>query len=777
MANFELPTGVQVQNPVPVDAWSGPYTGASVNDAKALANSSIPSVIRFQTMEVRLIVGSQGYKYWYRGGTLDTDLVEFSSAASGISGDYVRTVNGFSGGITFVAGTGITFTQSNGIITLQATGEVTVTGATGPTGPTGPQGNTGAGTGYTAIGLSGGFLWVSPVDTEGVRGASFSIGYVLGPTGPTGQAGGTGFRGGVEHIFSSDTNENTSGTGRVRFNSTTLSSVTQIYFGDDTAGGVDATAWYETFDNSNAANKGTLLIQLRDATSAAFQFGLFNVNGNVVNNTGFYTVPVSFVSGSWSSTVNNGKYIVSNFTPAPNLGVTGATGPTGEAGQRGSTGATGEGYIRAGISGGYLWLTPVDSFGQIGASFEVGYVLGPTGNDGAAGVRGNTGPTGPTGNDGPEGPQGIQGPTGPTGPTGNDGPAGPRGNTGATGAGYVRVGISGGYLWFTPIDSFGVIGASFEIGYIIGPTGNTGNDGAAGVRGNTGPTGPADIQNINVNKTHYLLFSSGTGNTAIYVDSVANPLAYNPGTGTLTVNNALLGSGANSVTLDPTGIAIEGVGNILSFSPNALLHTGSEFAFTTSNKFRFSSPAFEVYGPGYGFTFPTNNGTSGYALFIRGNGGLYWGEVPETGGGVGGSTLFAGNGIVLTSSGIGVTISTVLGMTSASDGFLISGGDTKRTLGVSGGDVTIVGSNTNVVIDFPTVSTTLVGVHNTVSAFNGLTGGVTLAAGSNITLSPSGNIITISSSGSASGNVVNTYDGLTGNVVTPPLLLYSLGII
>ena len=588
MANFELPTGVQVQNPVPVDAWSGPYTGASVNDAKALANSSIPSVIRFQTMEVRLIVGSQGYKYWYRGGTLDTDLVEFSSAASGISGDYVRTVNGFSGGITFVAGTGITFTQSNGIITLQATGEVTVTGATGPTGP---------------------------------------------------------------------------------------------------------------------------------------------------------------------------------------------TGPTGEAGQRGSTGATGEGYIRAGISGGYLWLTPVNSFGQIGASFEVGYVVGPTGNNGTAGIRGNTGPTGPTGSDGLQGIQGPIGSTGPTGPTGNDGPAGPRGNTGATGAGYVRVGISGGYLWFTPIDSFGVIGASFEIGYIIGPTGNTGNDGAAGVRGNTGPTGPADIQNINVDKTHYLLFSSGTGNTAIYVDSVANPLAYNPGTGTLTVNNAFLGSGSNSVTLDPTGIAIEGVGNILSFSPNALLHTGSEFAFTTSNKFRFSSPAFEVYGPGYGFTFPTNNGTSGFALFIRGNGGLYWGEVPETGGGVGGSTLFAGNGIVLTSSGIGVTISTVLGMTSASDGFLISGGDTKRTLGVSGGDVTIVGSNTNVVIDFPTVSTTLVGVHNTVSAFNGLTGGVTLAAGSNITLSPSGNIITISSSGSASGNVVNTYDGLTGNVVTPPLLLYSLGII
>ena len=68
---------------------------------------------------------------------------------------------------------------------------------------------------------------------------------------------------------------------------------------------------------------------------------------------------------------------------------------------------------------------------------------------------------------------------------------------------------------------------------------------------------------------------------------------------------------------------------------------------------------------------------------------------------------------------------------------------------------------------------------NYVSLLNGFTGGVTLAQGTNVTISSVGNIITINSSGSGSpsGNYVNTYDGRTGDVVTPPLLLYSLGII
>ena len=53
---LQIPFGIQPVNPVPVDAWSGPYTGSLGNDNEAgaisAANESIPSAIRFQSMEV-----------------------------------------------------------------------------------------------------------------------------------------------------------------------------------------------------------------------------------------------------------------------------------------------------------------------------------------------------------------------------------------------------------------------------------------------------------------------------------------------------------------------------------------------------------------------------------------------------------------------------------------------------------------------------------------------------------------------------------------------------
>jgi hypothetical protein len=82
---LQLPFGIQPVNPVPVDAWSGPFVGAVDNVQSAIdaANASIPSAIRFQSMEVRLIVNGTSRKFWYRDGTADADLVEFSTTTSG----------------------------------------------------------------------------------------------------------------------------------------------------------------------------------------------------------------------------------------------------------------------------------------------------------------------------------------------------------------------------------------------------------------------------------------------------------------------------------------------------------------------------------------------------------------------------------------------------------------------------------------------------------------------------------------------------------------------
>jgi hypothetical protein len=103
---LQLPFGIQPTNPVPVDAWSGPFTAGSLVAGVSAANAAIPSAVRFQSMEVRLIVGGVAYKYWYANGIADIDLVAFSSS---IPTDYVISFNGLTGEVSGVT-TGISNT-------------------------------------------------------------------------------------------------------------------------------------------------------------------------------------------------------------------------------------------------------------------------------------------------------------------------------------------------------------------------------------------------------------------------------------------------------------------------------------------------------------------------------------------------------------------------------------------------------------------------------------------------------------------------------------------
>ena len=84
---FQLPFGIQPLNPVPTDAWSGPYEGVTENAAIAAANSSIPAGVRFKSLEVRLIINGKPKKYWYQNGVADSDLVEYLSELT----NYINT--------------------------------------------------------------------------------------------------------------------------------------------------------------------------------------------------------------------------------------------------------------------------------------------------------------------------------------------------------------------------------------------------------------------------------------------------------------------------------------------------------------------------------------------------------------------------------------------------------------------------------------------------------------------------------------------------------------
>lgn len=116
---LQLPYGIQPVNPVPVDAWSGPYTGSNAATAISGANAAITPAIRFQSMEVRLIIGGVSKKYWYRDGTSDGDLIEFvaSGSGGGTSPGGSDTYVQFNDGGIFGGDSGLTYNKTSDTLT------------------------------------------------------------------------------------------------------------------------------------------------------------------------------------------------------------------------------------------------------------------------------------------------------------------------------------------------------------------------------------------------------------------------------------------------------------------------------------------------------------------------------------------------------------------------------------------------------------------------------------------------------------------------------------
>ena len=128
---LQLPYGIQPVNPVPVDAWSGPYSGADEATALGLANAAIPIGVRFQSMGVRLIIANIARMYLYKDGINDNNLVEFVVAAAG-SDTYVQFNDG---GTSFGGDAGLTYNKTTDTLTIAGDlavngGDITTTAAT-----------------------------------------------------------------------------------------------------------------------------------------------------------------------------------------------------------------------------------------------------------------------------------------------------------------------------------------------------------------------------------------------------------------------------------------------------------------------------------------------------------------------------------------------------------------------------------------------------------------------------------------------------------------------
>jgi hypothetical protein len=226
----------------------------------------------------------------------------------------------------------------------------------------------------------------------------------------TGATGVTGDKGGVRYSFSTTVTDADPGNGTIRYNNATIASVNQIFIDNIDAAGVTQTSWYDTWDDSTtSSSRGFIYIVGNLAGSATVN--VFRVTGAVTAATGYYKIPVAYVSGVLPA---NAAALAVDFSRTGDIGVTGATGVvgvTGATGVQGVQGATG----------------PTGIQGVVGVTGATG-VQGPVGVTGATGVVGVSGATGATGPVGVTGATGIQGPSGPTGATG------PVGVTGATGA-------------------------------------------------------------------------------------------------------------------------------------------------------------------------------------------------------------------------------------------------------------------------------------------------------------------------------------------------------
>jgi microcystin-dependent protein len=200
------------------------------------------------------------------------------------------------------------------------------TGATGSTGPQGPSGTVTVGSTSTgsegtdaAVTNSGTSTaavleFVIPRGDQGIQGiaATIEVGDVTTVTEDESAAvtnsgtvndavldfelpqGVTGDSAGVQYEFSEDTADTDPTDGVLKFDSATPASITYLYIDNVDAGAVSRTAWYDQWDVSTSLDKGQIYLGEYRSDAVA----IFNVTGDVIPATGYYKVPIEFVSGT-----------------------------------------------------------------------------------------------------------------------------------------------------------------------------------------------------------------------------------------------------------------------------------------------------------------------------------------------------------------------------------------------------------------------------------------------------------------------------------------------
>lgn len=133
--------------------------------------------------------------------------------------------------------------------------------------------------------------------------------------------GGTGPRGAavaVKYAFSSSTTDADPGPGVLRLNSATITSATQAFISNTEAGGVDLSAWLDSFGASTNTMKGTLEYVVETDPTIK---GMFEVSGSPVDGTGYRKITLTNVYAL--GVPANGAPLALSFTRTGNKGADG----------------------------------------------------------------------------------------------------------------------------------------------------------------------------------------------------------------------------------------------------------------------------------------------------------------------------------------------------------------------------------------------------------------------------------------------------------------------
>ena len=277
-------------------------------------------------------------------------------------------------------------------------------GTSGINGTSGTSGNSGTSGSSGSNGSSG---------TSGSSGSSGSTG-TSGTSGQSGSSGSSGKNGGVLYQFSTTTTGPGTNTGRIRYNNSSIGSVTKIFINEEDINGTNVNDWIESWDDSTTtSNRGQITIMNNTLSELG---GLFNVTGATIPQLGdgYYEILVQYLDGNIPSNTNSLSVM---FSRTGNLGSSGTSGTSGVQGAQGQQGTAGS----SGTSG-----------GQGPAGQGLNGSSGTSGNSGTSGSSGTSsnGTSGSSGNSGSSGTSGVQGATGQQGTAGSSGTSGGQGPSG-----------------------------------------------------------------------------------------------------------------------------------------------------------------------------------------------------------------------------------------------------------------------------------------------------------------------------------------------------------